>query len=244
MIKRKDNWCGNKDTNCTARAAAGDCHNGTDAPLRCMGACRMCGYQKIAQEAYSCEQSRLFPSSWDARRCEAKRRRCARPPDTPPAVTPGGITRTMKRILSDFPEYNPRAISQPGGPHGPKAPWVVTLENFVSDEEVDAFISGCRSHFDRSLAGDQLSPVRTSSQCWCSNNKCAASPLTQAVAHRIANLTQVPGERYFEPFQILQYQPGQFYRVHHDQNSGLFTPQGARLYTFFMYLNTPEAGGG
>ena len=47
-----------------------------------------------------------------------------------------------------------------------------------------------------------------------------------------------------EPFQILKYEAGQFYRAHHDQNSGLFTPQGARLYTFFMYLNTPEAGGG
>ena len=33
-------------------------------------------------------------------------------------------------------------------------------------------------------------------------------------------------------------------QVHHDQNSAPFTPQGARLYTFFLYLNTPEAGGG
>jgi hypothetical protein len=75
-----------------------------------------------------------------------------------------------------------------------------------------------------------------------------------------------------EPFQILKYEAGQFYRAHHDQNSGLFTPQarylliaprraqasilttyylllttrrqGARVYTFFMYLSTPEAGGG
>jgi len=86
--------------------------------------------------------------------------------------------------------------------------------------------------------------VRTSSQCWCSNNACERSPLTQAVAHRIANLTMVPHERYFEPFQILRYEPGQFYRVHHDQNCGLFTPQGARVYTFFMYLSTPERGGG
>mmetsp|Transcript_8779 Transcript_8779/g.29283 ORF Transcript_8779/g.29283 Transcript_8779/m.29283 type:complete len:97 (-) Transcript_8779:115-405(-) len=54
----------------------------------------------------------------------------------------------------------------------------------------------------------------------------------------------VPHERYFEPFQILRYEPGQFYRVHHDQNCGLFTPQGSRVYTFFMYLSTPERGGG
>ena len=137
------------------------------------------------------------------------------PPDTPPAAAPGGITRTMKRILSDFPEYSPHAISYPGHPkHGEHAPWVVTLQNFVSDDEVAAFIDGCSEHFARSLAGDQLSPVRTSSQCWCSNNACESHPLTQRVAHRIANLTQVPGERYFEPFQILKYNPGQFYRVH------------------------------
>eukprot|EP00962_Isochrysis_galbana_P008295 scaffold2267_cov112-Isochrysis_galbana.AAC.7 len=44
--------------------------------------------------------------------------------------------------------------------------------------------------------------------------------------------------------QILKYEVGQFYKTHHDQNSGLFTPQGARVYTFFMYLSTPEEGGG
>lgn len=44
--------------------------------------------------------------------------------------------------------------------------------------------------------------------------------------------------------QILKYEVGQFYKSHHDQNSGLFTPQGARVYTFFMYLSTPEEGGG
>ena len=42
-----------------------------------------------------------------------------------------------------------------------------------------------------------------------------------------------------EPFQVLKYEPHQFYKVHHDQNSGHFTPQGVRIYTFFMYLSTP-----
>ena len=163
--------------------------------------------------------------------------RCARPPNTPPAVTPGGIGRTMRRILSDFPQYEPEAISQPGGRHGEHAPWVITLRNFLSDEEANAFVEGCSHHFDRSLAGDQLSPVRTSSQCWCSNNACARDPRTQGVAHRIANLTQVPSENYFEPFQILKYHPGQFYKVHHDQNSGLFTPQARSPVT------TPQPSG-
>ena len=72
------------------------------------------------------------------------------------------------------------------------SPWVVTLDNFISDEEVAAFIEGCHEHFDRSLAGDTLSPVRTSSQCWCSDNACARDELTQSVAERISNLTRAP----------------------------------------------------
>eukprot|EP00316_Scyphosphaera_apsteinii_P012883 CAMPEP_0119337852 /NCGR_PEP_ID=MMETSP1333-20130426/94861_1 /TAXON_ID=418940 /ORGANISM="Scyphosphaera apsteinii, Strain RCC1455" /LENGTH=227 /DNA_ID=CAMNT_0007348997 /DNA_START=191 /DNA_END=874 /DNA_ORIENTATION=+ len=152
----------------------------------------------------------------------------------------------MIRIARDYPQYEPEVISKPGkgGKFGDRSPWVVTLKNFISDEEADAFIRSCRDHFDRSLAGDQLSPVRTSRQCWCSGNECEYNELTKLVEARIANLTRVPAARYFEPFQILKYEPGQFYRVHHDQNSGLFTPQGVRVYTFFMYLSTPEKGGG
>ena len=124
------------------------------------------------------------------------------------------------------------------------APWVVTLQDFLSDEEVDAFLNGCRSHFERSLAGDQLSPVRTSKQCWCADNECAANSLVKGVEERVRNVTGIPDLLHFEPFQVLKYEPGQFYKVHHDQNSGWFTPQGVRVYTFFMYLSTVEEGGG
>lgn len=43
---------------------------------------------------------------------------------------------------------------------------------------------------------------------------------------------------------MLKYEPGQFYKAHHDQQSAHWTPQGVRMYTFFVYLNTPEEGGG
>jgi len=47
-----------------------------------------------------------------------------------------------------------------------------------------------------------------------------------------------------EYFQVLRYEEGQFYRAHHDQQSGHWTPQGVRLYTFFVYLSDVEEGGG
>mmetsp|Transcript_119375 Transcript_119375/g.166569 ORF Transcript_119375/g.166569 Transcript_119375/m.166569 type:complete len:295 (-) Transcript_119375:243-1127(-) len=176
--------------------------------------------------------------------CARKRSACDRPDHTPQLVQPGDVGVTMQRILDEFPQYKPRALSRPGhGPKGEESPWVVTLENFVTNAEAAAFIEGCSDHFDRSLAGDRLSPVRTSTQCWCSNNACSANPITKVVAERISNLTRAP-TRYFEPFQILKYDEGQFYKSHHDQNSGRFTPQGARVYTFFMYLSTPAEGGG
>jgi len=38
--------------------------------------------------------------------------------------------------------------------------------------------------------------------------------------------------------------PGEYYKVHHDQNSPRSSAWGPRLYTFFMYLSDVEAGGG
>ena len=108
------------------------------------------------------------------------------------------------------------------------SPWVITLQDFVSDEEAEAFKTTCEKHFNRSLAGDMLSPVRTSYQCWCSQNECEEHPRVRDVARRISELTRAP-VRYMEPFQVVRYTHGQFYRAHHDQNSGWFTPQGVRV---------------
>ena len=158
---------------------------------------------------------------------------CKRPNETA-AVTEGGISAMFERALREFPQYSPRALS--------REPWVMTFDNFISDEEAEQFINLCSAHFERSMAGDQLSPVRTSHQCWCSHPKCEHDPIVKRVTDRIGSITMTPAKNA-EYFQVVRYEPGQFYKVHHDQNSAPFTPQGARLYTFFMYLSTPEAGG-
>jgi len=246
---------------CAARAARGECHASRNATAaRCMRSCGLCGFSALLRQAASCEDSHPTCAHWAASGectanpgfmegtcaascavCEAKRRACDRA-EGGAAVAAGGVGETMRRLLRDFPSYAPRALSQPTDAQ-PDAPWVVTLDRFLNDSEADAFIHTCSDHFERSLAGDALSPVRTSFQCWCSQNACDGHPITEAVARRISDLVRAP-VRYFEPFQVLRYEEGQFYRTHHDQNSGLFTPQGPRVYTFFMYLSTPEAGGG
>lgn len=159
---------------------------------------------------------------------------CVRRNSTP-AVQDRGIAAVFERALREYPQYKPRALS--------RDPWVMTFDDFLSEEETERIIELCSSSFERSLAGDQLSPVRTSHQCWCQVPPCVNDPVVQRISERISGLTMTP-QTNAEYMQVVRYEVGQFYKIHHDQNSAPFTPQGARLYTFFMYLNTPDAGGG
>lgn len=64
------------------------------------------------------------------------------------------------------------------------------------------------------------------------------------IQDRIARITNTPA-KHQEHFQILHYSPGEFYKGHHDYIPEQSTmPCGARLATFFLYLNDVEKGGG
>ena len=119
---------------CAARAAGGECDSDKANMLyRCPRACGVCGFIRIVDEAFGCDDANPSCRQWaDAGECaanpgymhencatacgscEQKRRACNRPPDTPPAVGPGDIDATYRRIMSDFPQYSPRALSRPG----------------------------------------------------------------------------------------------------------------------------------
>ena len=144
------------------------------------------------------------------------------------------LTQLFERILVDFPQYEPEALST--------SPYILLLKNFLVEEEANAFTRVCQKSFDRSLAGDQLNPVRTSYQCWCNFRECFTDPHVHNVTHRINELLHIPYNNG-EDLQVVRYEPGQFYKQHHDQNTALWTPQGPRVLTFFMYLNEPESGG-
>ena len=227
--KQKGTACRDADANCGSWASAGECDKNpafmhSSCPVSCM----------------SCPEGDEDPA-------------CVRV-NKSAAATEGGITAVFERALREYPQYNPQALSQD--------PWVMTFDDFLSDEEAERFIQLCASSFERSLAGDQLSPVRTSHQCWCQTPPCVTDDIVKRITERIGGITMTPSNNaevpsalsnrapppplhevtgaahFWQYFQVVRYEVGQFYKIHHDQNSAPFTPQGARLFTFFMYLNT------
>lgn len=159
---------------------------------------------------------------------------CKRDALVQPAAVPGTIDATFRRALDVYGQYRPRVIH--------RDPWILAFDNFLTDEEADHVVETAGHRFERSLAGDGVTPVRTSATSWCNVPSCLNDLRMQEIRQRIANVTRVPWENA-EHLQVLRYQKGQFYREHHDQNSPEYSAWGPRLYTFFMYLSDVDEGG-
>ncbi|KAL3917389.1 MAG: hypothetical protein SGILL_004737 [Bacillariaceae sp.] len=121
---------------------------------------------------------------------------------------------------------------QPGGA------WVVTFDDFVQQDEVDALREWGRKHgFTRSGdAGRDSVPWRTGTEAWCTEN-CLSDPVVDKLWQRIEYVTGIPKIKS-DFLQLLQYARDQFYRTHQDYHSHqAFSQTGARVVTFYMYLN-------
>mmetsp|Transcript_19726 Transcript_19726/g.43916 ORF Transcript_19726/g.43916 Transcript_19726/m.43916 type:complete len:489 (-) Transcript_19726:224-1690(-) len=154
--------------------------------------------------------------------------------------------------------YGPMTVhSRPGGDPTNETdvfdgPYIVTYDEFLTPEECEVL----RHHgantgdgFTRSSTGtskhvsDSRATVRTSSTNWCRDG-CHDDPVVQNIHRRIETLTGIPEDNY-EYLQILRYEEGQYYKIHHDYNKmEPDRPQGVRLLTVFLYLSDVEEGGG
>lgn len=155
----------------------------------------------------------------------------------------------FRNAIVQYAHYGVEVLSSPD--QGPGKPWIVTFENFVSDEQVDALIA-TNTKFERSTdtgssnefgeTGRILSQSRTSSNSWC-RGECESHPSVNEILRNIAAVTGVPKENY-ESFQVLKYEVGQRYGVHHDYGSeDRKLACGPRILTFFLYLSDVEEGG-
>lgn len=191
--------------------------------------------------------------------------RCPVNASAPTVLTkPGDLNRLFERITT-LDEYSPTIHSMPNSNPTTtmiadsssilNGPWVVTLENFVSPEECDRLIQlGAdlgyliskdvgKQQFDGTY-GLHANSGRTSTNAWCTD-ACYNDTMTQSVMAKMEYVTTIP-EANSEFLQLLRYEVGQFYQVHHDfmPHQAYGRQQGGRILTVFLYLNDVEAGGG
>ena len=240
--------CRNMDESCSAWAAEGECDDDEHADYmrsNCAPACRTC-------------------HTLDARL------RCPIEPGSGPILPPGGLNALFERLVDDadgsgrYLQYGPRALSRPrrntdGTPApgvGANGPWVVVLDDFVSAAEAQALIDwGARLGYERSSDvgvenpdgshEEDVSDGRTSHNAWC-DDECEEDPVVRPVLERIAAMTGTTRGNS-EQLQLLKYEPGQFYRQHHDYiEYQQDLPCGVRMLTALLYLNDvqADAGGG
>jgi prolyl 4-hydroxylase len=202
-------------------------------------------YMKVecAPACYSCEQL-----SFEAR--------CPIPDKATLEATniwkAGDMNKMFERIVAEHEHVT--VLLKPGMPN-PKyddSPWVITLDDFLSEEECKALIElGAVEGYERSkdvgakkfdgTYDSHLSEGRTSSNAWC-KEACFNHTMTQSVLKKIEALTGVPDPNS-EYLQLLQYEEGQFYETHHDYiEFHLNREQGVRIITVFLYLNDVEEG--
>jgi len=216
--------CKNKHESCTAWAVAGECQKNEKYMA-----------SSCASACMQCDMLMI-------------EKRCPVDPNAKPAWEPGGLNAMFERLVSEpiASKYPVTVLS--------KDPWVVTLDNVVSEEEAKRMIElGGILGYERSqdvgkknadgTYGSVVSTGRTSSNAWC-DDACCEDPVARKVMDRLSELTMI-SEKNSEFLQLLRYEPGQFYEDHHDYiEHNLGRQQGVRILTSYLYLNDVEAGGG
>jgi prolyl 4-hydroxylase len=162
----------------------------------------------------------------------------------PAAWKEGDLNNMFAHIVKEFP--NAEVLSSD--------PWVVIVDDFLSDEECTRLIAlggDLGYNLSKDVGGTNFdgtvlsveSKSRTSTNAWCTDG-CYEDPISNQVHQKLDDLTMLPRGNG-EYLQLLKYEVGQFYGDHHDYiEMDVERPQGVRLLTVFLYLNDVEAGGG
>ncbi len=161
-----------------------------------------------------------------------------------PALRPGGLRRSFVGFIQKHMRTHPvRVLSQ--------HPWIVVVDDFIRDHEIRALLDkGGRDFKPSSISSrgpnknkPNDSRVRKSLSSFCDHPYCDADPVIQALQRRVANATGIPMTN-FDFLQLVKYDIGGFYRLHHDQDAHPSSPWGPRVITILFYLSDVQSGGG
>uniref|UniRef100_A0A7S1GNL2 Fe2OG dioxygenase domain-containing protein n=1 Tax=Cyclophora tenuis TaxID=216820 RepID=A0A7S1GNL2_CYCTE len=231
--------CQNKHAQCAYWKTLGEClKNPTYMKINCGPVCQSCDHIGMLT-------------------------RCPLDPNEPNAWEAGDLNAYFYNLTTHeaYKQYEPKVWSRPSYAGGDTiltadykiGPWVVTLENFLTQDEADRMIElGTIEGYERSADTGKINPDgtfgknvnerRTSHNAWCLE-RCYRDPVSQDIMARIENITNIPDINQ-EYLQLLRYEPGQFYRTHHDYVENQVNRQsGPRMLTVFLYLNDVLAGG-
>eukprot|EP00232_Nephroselmis_pyriformis_P009017 CAMPEP_0182892712 /NCGR_PEP_ID=MMETSP0034_2-20130328/24032_1 /TAXON_ID=156128 /ORGANISM="Nephroselmis pyriformis, Strain CCMP717" /LENGTH=368 /DNA_ID=CAMNT_0025026411 /DNA_START=136 /DNA_END=1242 /DNA_ORIENTATION=+ len=171
---------------------------------------------------------------------------------------PGGmLVHRDERLIGwkgEMPSDMPSAPAPSSG--SPEPPIVISWENpraflykgLLTPEECAHIKALAEAQLERSSVvsnsngGSVLDNIRTSSGTFLQKRQDA---VVSAVEKRIAKATSIP-ESHQEALQVLRYQNGEKYEPHFDyffDRQHAEAPQGNRLATMLMYLETTEGGG-
>ena len=142
---------------------------------------------------------------------------CALDPNGVDAIEAGGMDDLFERMLrvAKENEWQPTVWSRPSGGDVSASngdtekiadgPWVITLENFLSQNEVDVLLDwGAKNGYERSQAGDKVISARTSSHAWCGAD-CSSQEVVSTLLRRISTVTGIDVLN-FESLQLLKYE--------------------------------------
>jgi prolyl 4-hydroxylase len=190
--KRLLDLCKNKHADCAWWAVEGECEANTAyMTTNCAPVCHTC--DQLDMSARCPIDLEKMPNAWK----------------------PGDVNRYFSNLtsLEEYKKYEPKVLSSPDYLPGDTeetadyivgGPWVVVLENVLSEEEAQRLIElGSELGYEESFAGGKLLPdgtyergkssVRTSMNTWCERS-CYRDPVAKAVIERVTNITQIPEE--------------------------------------------------
>lgn len=159
-----------------------------------------------------------------------------------------GTTNSLAILPDQFMEIFGRVANSMNGQFGTvevlsRDPWIVAMDNFLFPQEVTAIIENTND-WGRSQVYNKsgvISQGRTSSNGWC-KEECQSHPYVKNALRKVIRTATV-AKSHFEPMQVIHYNVGESYALHHDMLDKENHLSGPRIFTFLVYLNDVEEGG-
>lgn len=180
--------CADRNNQCAEFKRQGKCENEPgEMTFNCPVTCQLC---HLMDPKVRCDKARLNVS-------------------TTPLIPDGGLDSLFNNILDKFSNtYDISVLSTD--------PWVLSFDNFLTEEEVDGFMQATDNSEDTwsksveftgsdSFGNAQRTQTqaRTSTSLWCESSTCRNHPSTRSMSRKISELLGMPHiERQSEAFQV------------------------------------------